>query len=75
MMDDSSVYRFPVGMSQKLQRKTIFLMVVSPEGVRCVISVAEHNSLDVFVGDVYNTYLNGTTWEELYIILGPEYGL
>jgi len=39
--------------------ENVYLTVISPEGVQCVIFVAEHNSLDVWGGDdVGNVYLN-----------------
>jgi hypothetical protein len=52
----------------------VYSTVVAPEGVRCVIFVAEHNGLSVWGGDVGNAYLNGLTREKVYAVLGPEYG-
>lgn len=39
----------------------VFSSVVSPECVRVVIFVAEHNGLDVWGGNFGNAYLNGVT--------------
>ena len=48
--------------------------MVTPEGVRIVIYLAEDNGLKVWGGDVGNAYLNGTTREKVYVVLGQEYG-
>eukprot|EP00979_Chaetoceros_neogracilis_P009185 scaffold2090_cov151-Chaetoceros_neogracile.AAC.2 len=52
----------------------VYSSVVSPEGVREVIFIANHNGLEVWGGDVGNAYLNGRTREKVFTILGPEYG-
>ena len=52
----------------------VYSTVVAPEGVRCIIFIAEHNGMQVWGGDVGNAYLNGTTREKVYAILGQEHG-
>ena len=52
----------------------VYSSVVTPEGVRIVIYLAEDNGLKVWGGDVGNAYLNGTTREKIYVVLGQEYG-
>ena len=52
----------------------VYSTVVAPEGVRCIIFIAEHNGMKVWGGDVGNAYLNGTTREKVYAILGVEHG-
>ena len=53
----------------------VYSSVVSPEGVREFIFIANHNSLTILGGDVGNAYLNRYTREKVFTILGQEYGL
>ena len=53
----------------------VYSSVVAPEGVRIVIFIADHNSLDVMSGDVGNAYLNAKTREKIWVKFGPEFGL
>ena len=52
----------------------VYSSVVSPEGVREIIFIANHNGLTVWGGDVGNAYLEGYTREKVFTILGQEYG-
>ena len=64
----------PGGHVTEAATADVYSTVVAPEGVQCVIFVAEHNGLDIWGGDVGNAYLNGITREKVFAVLGPVYG-
>jgi hypothetical protein len=51
-----------------------YASVVSPETVHLALTIASLNDLDVKVGDVLNIYINAAVKEEVWTILGPEFG-
>ena len=52
----------------------IYSGVVSNEAVRMGLFLAQHNDLDVMVGDIGNAYLHSYTQEKIYTVAGPEFG-
>jgi Reverse transcriptase (RNA-dependent DNA polymerase) len=53
---------------------SVYSGVVSLQGLRIMIFLAELNELEVWSTDIGNAYLEAHTQEKLYIIAGPEFG-
>jgi hypothetical protein len=51
-----------------------YASVVSRETVHLALTIASLNDLKVKVGDVLNTYITAPVKEEVWTILGPEFG-
>ncbi len=48
--------------------------MVSCETVHLVLTIVSLNDLKVKVGDVLNTYITAPVKEEVWTVLGPEFG-
>ncbi len=51
-----------------------YASVVSRETVRLALTFASLNDLEVKVGNVLNAYITAPVMEEVWTILGPEFG-
>ena len=54
--------------------ESVYSGVVSLQGVRLVVFLAELNNLKLWQTDVGNAYLEAETKEKVYIVAGPEFG-
>ena len=53
---------------------SVYSGVVSLQGFRLVLFLAELNQLELWATDIGNAYLEAQTSEKVYIIAGPEFG-
>jgi hypothetical protein len=53
---------------------SVYSGVVSIQGFRLVLFLAELNKLELWATDIGNAYLEAYTSEKVYIIGGPEFG-
>jgi hypothetical protein len=51
-----------------------YASVVSIESVRIALALAALNDLDVMMGDIDNAYLTAPITENIWTVLGPEFG-
>ena len=53
---------------------SVYSGVVSLQGLRIMLFLAEINQLETWATDIGNAYLEAETAERVYIIAGPEFG-
>jgi hypothetical protein len=54
--------------------ESVYSGVVSSQGIRLIVFLAELKKLHLWGADVGNAYLEETTKEKVYIVGGPEFG-
>ena len=55
-------------------KEAVYSSVVSRESVRLAFLAAALNDLDILAADIQNAYLSAPTKENLYCVVGPEFG-
>jgi Reverse transcriptase (RNA-dependent DNA polymerase) len=62
------------GHLTNIQLDSVYSGVVSLQGFRLVLFLAELNDLQLWATDIRNAYLEAYTTEKVYIVAGPELG-
>jgi hypothetical protein len=62
------------GHLTEIPLKSIYSGVISLQGLRMLIFLAELNGLETWATDISNAYLEAETKEHIYIHAGPEFG-
>jgi hypothetical protein len=57
-----------------LPTESVYSGVVSLQGLRTLVFLAELNGMDTWATDIGNAYLEAETNKKVYIVAGPEFG-